>query len=226
MKKDFNEKWSAKAGLRYEYTSLEGKSPSNGATNNVKDDYGKVFPTAYVSFKPNDNHTFSLNYSKRINRPDFQSLNPFRWYTNSYMYYTGTPTLTPSFNDNVELSYSHKGKLTAAIYNQSSSDNISNIARLENGIYSNTVENSYTIVNISERYNKASTIDKRAIVGLIYPEKLTFDGEYFQTTKINSLAGNIALINKELGNKKNRQRSEKTSNVGLVTSTGFKPVTF
>ena len=81
------------------------------------------------------------------------------------------------------------------------------------------------IVNISERYNNASAIDKRAIVGLIYPEKLTFDGDYFQTTKINSLAGNIALINKELGNKKNRQRSEKTSNVGLVTSTGFKPVT-
>ena len=82
------------------------------------------------------------------------------------------------------------------------------------------------IVNISERYNNASAIDKRAIVGLIYPEKLTFDGEYFQTTKINSLAGNIALINKELGNKKNRQRSGKSSNVGFVTSTGFKPVTF
>ncbi|MCD9855506.1 zinc ribbon domain-containing protein [Epilithonimonas sp. JDS] len=82
------------------------------------------------------------------------------------------------------------------------------------------------IVNISERYNNASTIDKRAIVGLIYPEKLTFDGEYFQTTKINSLAGNIALINKELGNKKNRQRSEKTSNVGLVTLTGLSSNTF
>lgn len=82
------------------------------------------------------------------------------------------------------------------------------------------------ITKISERYKNASIIDKRAIVGLIYPEKLIFDGEYFQTTKINSLAGNIALINKELGNKKNRQRSEKTSNVGLVTSTGFKPVTF
>lgn len=81
------------------------------------------------------------------------------------------------------------------------------------------------ITKISERYQNASTIDKRAIVGLIYPEKLIFDGEYFQTTKINSLAGNIALINKELENKKNRQRSEKSSNVGLVTSTGFKPVT-
>ncbi|UQB69780.1 recombinase family protein [Epilithonimonas zeae] len=82
------------------------------------------------------------------------------------------------------------------------------------------------ITNISERYKNASTIDKRAIVGLIYPEKLIFDGESFQTTKINSLASFIFLIKKELGNKKNRQRSENSSNVGLVNSTGFKPVTF
>lgn len=142
LQKDFNEKWSVKAGLRYEYTSLEGQTPGNGESK-VSDNYGKLFPTAYVSFKPNDNHAFSLNYSKRINRPDFQSLNPFRWYTNTYMYYTGTPTLKPSFNDNVELSYSFKGKLTAGLYNQYSRDNISNIARLENGIYSNVVENSY-----------------------------------------------------------------------------------
>ena len=176
LKKDFNEKWSAKAGLRYEYTSLEGKSPSNGATNNVKDDYGKVFPTAYVSFKPNDNHTFSLNYSKRINRPDFQSLNPFRWYTNSYMYYTGTPTLTPSFNDNVELSYSHKGKLTAAIYNQFSSDNISNIARLENGIYSNTVENSYDQNKIGLRLGYYETFFK------VWESSFSASGNYTVTT--------------------------------------------
>ncbi|WEK71159.1 MAG: recombinase family protein [Candidatus Chryseobacterium colombiense] len=83
-----------------------------------------------------------------------------------------------------------------------------------------------SITNISERYKNANTIDKRAIVGLIYPEKIIFDGENFQTTKINSFLNNIFLIKKELGNKKNRQRSEKSSNVGLVTSTGFKPVTF
>ena len=82
------------------------------------------------------------------------------------------------------------------------------------------------VTNISERYKKASSMDKRAIVGLIYPEKLIFNGEYFQTTKINSFAETIFLIKKEIGNKKNRQFKEKSSNVGHVTSTGFKPVTF
>lgn len=39
------------------------------------------------------------------------------------------------------------------------------------------------VTQISERYKKADTVDKGAIIGLIYPEKLTFDGENFQTAK-------------------------------------------
>ena len=82
------------------------------------------------------------------------------------------------------------------------------------------------ITNISERYKNAYTRDKKAIVGLIYSEKLIFDGENFQTTKINSLANSIFLIKKELGNKKNRQKSKKSSNVGLVTLTSVSSNTF
>ena len=95
----------------------------------------------------------------------------------------------------------------------------------ENNIERKLEEALKSVTNISERYKKANSIDKRAIIGLIYPEKLTFNGDVFQTTKINSFVETIFLIKKEIGNKKNRQRSKKTSNVGLVTSTGFKPVT-
>ncbi|XJR88481.1 TonB-dependent receptor domain-containing protein [Elizabethkingia anophelis] len=147
--KDFGKKWSAKVGLRYEYTSL-----GRGGISQTRSNYGKIFPTAYVSFKPNDHNSFTLNYSKRINRPDFQSLNPFRWYTNPYMYYTGNPSLIPSYNDNVELNYSYRGKLTFGLYNQYSRNNISNIARFTNGIYSNTFENGYdqNIIGINISY--------------------------------------------------------------------------
>ena len=95
----------------------------------------------------------------------------------------------------------------------------------ENNIERKLEEALKSVTNISERYKKANLIDKRAIIGLIYPEKLTFNGDVFQTTKMNSFVETIFLIKKEIGNKKNRQRSKKTSNVGLVTSTGFKPVT-
>ncbi|HFK5507271.1 TonB-dependent receptor domain-containing protein [Elizabethkingia anophelis] len=175
LEKNFNEKWSAKAGLRYEYTTLEGKTQGNSSSS-VTDFYGKLFPTAYVSFKPNNDHAFSINYSKRINRPDFQSLNPFRWYTNTYMYYSGTPTLKPSFNDNVEFSYSFKGKLTAGLYNQYSSNNISNIARLENGIYSNIVENSYNQNSIGLRLGYYETFFR------IWESSISANGYYTVTS--------------------------------------------
>ncbi len=177
LQKDFNEKWSAKAGLRYEYTSLEGQTQGIGAAT-VSNKYGKLFPTAYVSFKPNDDHTFSLNYSKRINRPDFQSLNPFRWYTNTYMYYTGTPTLKPSFNDNVEFSYSYKGKLTIGLYNQYSQDNTSSIARLEGGIYSNVIENGYNQNRTGLNIGFYNTFFK------IWETSISLNGSYTRTAPI------------------------------------------
>ncbi len=114
--KDFGKKWSAKAGLRYEYTLLEGYSPGNQTRSNSE--YGKFFPSLYLSYKPGSGNTLGFSYSKRINRPNFRALNPFRWYSNPYMYSTGNPLLQPSFNHNAELSYLYKGMLSFTLYGQ------------------------------------------------------------------------------------------------------------
>lgn len=82
------------------------------------------------------------------------------------------------------------------------------------------------VINVADRYRNASLIDKRAIVGSIFPEKLTFDGTTFRTAKINSFANHIFLIKKEIGGKKRGDQNLKNFNPRLVTSTGFKPVTF
>ncbi|WP_312285114.1 recombinase family protein [Chryseobacterium gleum] len=82
------------------------------------------------------------------------------------------------------------------------------------------------VTNVADRYRNASLIDKRAIVGSIFPEKLTFDGTSFRTAKMNGFAKSIFLIKKELGEKKRGDQNLKNFNPRLVTSTGFKPVTF
>ncbi len=89
LEKSFNEKWSAKAGIRYEYSTVTGNSLTAGQQS--ESSYGKFFPTAYVMYKSNESNTFSLNYSKRINRPGFRAINPYRWYTNVNSYFTGNP---------------------------------------------------------------------------------------------------------------------------------------
>jgi len=62
-----------------------------------------------------DKNIFSLSYGKRINRPSYSWLNPFRWYTDPYAYSEGNPFLQPSYNNNIELSYTYNNFLTTGL---------------------------------------------------------------------------------------------------------------
>ncbi len=96
-------KWDFQAGLRGEYTQIEGIS----VNERNKDNYLRLFPTLYVAYRANDKNTFSVNYGRRINRPPYRKLNPFRWYSNQYAYAEGNPFLQPSYNDNIEFSHTY-----------------------------------------------------------------------------------------------------------------------
>jgi hypothetical protein len=116
MQKDFTNKWAGKAGLRYEYAIVDGYSPTTNTRS--QSDYGKFFPTVYLTYKPTVINTFSLTYSKRINRPNFRAVNPFRYYTNPYSYSTGNPLLQPSVSHNIEFSWLHKSVFSVTVYAQ------------------------------------------------------------------------------------------------------------
>jgi hypothetical protein len=141
FEKSFSEKWSAKAGLRYEYSVVNGNSLTSG--QQTENSYGKFFPTAYISYKSNENHTFNMNYSKRINRPGFRAINPYRWYININSYFTGNPFLKPSINHNFELSYVYKGKLSASAYFQRTVEAFGQLANLKGENRVSTFENYY-----------------------------------------------------------------------------------
>ena len=88
------------------------------------------------------------------------------------------------------------------------------------------IENALdSMENLANLYQKGDLLTKRTIGCLIFPKKVEFDGKSFQTPKMNIVVQCIYQYNSGLGNKKNRHKRVKTSNVGLVTSTGFKPVT-
>lgn len=111
--KVFNEKWTVKTGLRAEHTTTNGFSKSLNQTN--KNEYTKLFPTVYTSYKNNANNQFTASYGKRIERPGFNLLNPFRYYISENSYSEGNPLLQPSFSNNFEVSHSYKNKLTTSI---------------------------------------------------------------------------------------------------------------
>ncbi|MDV3540285.1 TonB-dependent receptor [Elizabethkingia anophelis] len=112
--KKFNDKWEAKFGLRYEWTQTKGFSKT---VNQVNDNnYRKLFPTLYLSYTLNEDHVFNLNYGRRIQRPSYNFLNPFRFVSNPFSYSEGNPFLQPSFTDNIELEYSFKDNLITNFY--------------------------------------------------------------------------------------------------------------
>jgi hypothetical protein len=112
--KKFNKKWNTKFGLRIESTQTEGTSNPENQIN--KKNYIKLFPTAYISYSLDDNNNFSLNYSRRIQRPAFWELNPAKWYTNLNFINYGNPFLQPSFSHNFELNYNYKNRLNTGFW--------------------------------------------------------------------------------------------------------------
>ena len=69
--------WSLKLGLRTELTDIKGTSESNNSVNNS--DYIKFFPSLHILHALNDKNEVYFNYQKRIFRPRYSQLNPFKY---------------------------------------------------------------------------------------------------------------------------------------------------
>ena len=126
FQRKLSDKWSTKIGLRGEYTQSKANSLT---TNSVTEkEYFKLFPTFYVQYQPKENHSFNLNFGRRIQRPSFWELNPNKWYSNPISYTEGNPFIQPSFVYNVELSYGFKDYIQAKVYYQNMQDGFGQIA--------------------------------------------------------------------------------------------------
>jgi outer membrane receptor protein involved in Fe transport len=139
MESELSKKWTAKAGLRYEYTTMDGYSPT--LEQRSKRSYGALFPTAYLLYKATGNNVISLNYSRRINRPGLNFLNPFAFYSNIYSYSVGNPLLLPSYSNNLEISYLYKGMFSFTAFTQHSSDIFSSITTVNGPSVISRIEN-------------------------------------------------------------------------------------
>ncbi len=116
-------------GLRAEQTIAKGNQVTKGES--FDRNYTQLFPTAYLSYKRNDNNTFGLSYGKRIERPGYQDLNPFQYLLDQYTYRQGNPLLLPQFSHNIELSYNYKGQLNIALNFTETNDIINDIIQTE-----------------------------------------------------------------------------------------------
>ena len=108
-------KLSAMAGLRAEYTSIKGESPTMDTA--FTRSYLDLFPSAYLQYQINEKQALNISYSRKINRPGYSLLNPFRTYGDPFTYQSGNPDLKPSYLNTAALRYSIGNYSASLSYN-------------------------------------------------------------------------------------------------------------
>lgn len=104
-------------GLRLEQTNSEGqlKSTVNQVNSNVKRRYLDFFPSAGLTYSHNATNSFALNYSRRIDCPTYQDLNPFEYKLDELSYSRGNAFLRPQYTQNIQISHTYKYSLTTSL---------------------------------------------------------------------------------------------------------------
>ena len=177
---NLNEKLKIQFGLRLEDTKTKGVNAEiNEETVN---NYTKLFPSLYFSYAKNNNNNFGFAYGRRINRPNFRNLNPFRFYINNNSYSVGNPFLQPSFSDNFEFSHLYKKNLNTSLSLNVTTDGFGVIFNTDNINQDQIItrENYFTQYTFkfeeSFSYNKVSWFKSQNSFNLIgYVTKFTQD---------------------------------------------------
>ncbi|HYM95170.1 MAG TPA: outer membrane beta-barrel family protein, partial [Chitinophagaceae bacterium] len=111
------------AGLRAENTNSDGKSYPLNADGSVnysivqtfKRHYTDLFPSAAITFNKKPTNQWTISYSRRIDRPAYQDLNPFEFKLDEYTYQKGNTDLRPQYTNSIGLTNVYKFKLTTAL---------------------------------------------------------------------------------------------------------------
>lgn len=145
--KQFSKKWSGQLGLRAENTNITGNQLTTGEV--FKRNYTQVFPTAYIGYTANDKNQFALSYGRRIDRPNYQDLNPFYYFLDKYTYQVGNPYLRPQFSHNIELVHTYRGILNTSLNYSRTNDIIQDVLEQIDSTNSSFMKKS----NIARRQN-------------------------------------------------------------------------
>jgi hypothetical protein len=108
------DKWSLKLGLRAEQTNVESNSETLRRIN--KQNYFELFPSLYLTRTLGKDYSLTFDYSRKLTRPNYADLNPFRYFVNENNYVEGNPNLVPNFSHNFNLNLSIKNTYFIDLY--------------------------------------------------------------------------------------------------------------
>jgi hypothetical protein len=113
------------AGVRVENTHATGRSQGFKWDNTQQAyvpydssftrNYTNLFPSAAITLNKKPTSQYSLTFSRRIDRPNYQDLNPFEFRLDEYTYRKGNTNLRPQYTNSVGLTHSYKYRLNTTL---------------------------------------------------------------------------------------------------------------
>jgi ferric enterobactin receptor len=125
-------RYSYQLGIRVEYADIG--TLLRDTDEEDQQNYINPFPSAHFTYKLTEADNIQLSYSRRIRRPEFRQLNPFRSFADNRNIWTGNPGLKPVYTDSYEIGYLRywsKSSFNATTYYRNSRDVFQRIERIE-----------------------------------------------------------------------------------------------
>lgn len=115
--------FAIQAGLRAENTNITGTSIGQkltagnyaGYDSTFKRNYTDLFPSIAITFNKNPMNQVGFTYSRRVDRPAYQDLNPFEFKLDEYTFQKGNTNLRPQYTNSFGITHSYKYKLNTRL---------------------------------------------------------------------------------------------------------------
>ena len=118
--------FTVQGGLRIENTNSDGRSTGlksdlltpptySNYDSSIHKNYVDFFPSAAITFNKNPMKQWGFTYSRRIDRPAYQDLNPFEFKINDYTFMKGNTKLKPQYTNSYGMSFTYKYKLNIGL---------------------------------------------------------------------------------------------------------------
>jgi len=124
------EKWGISTGVRLEQTETKGDLTAFDPSLQqpaVNSNYLSVFPSLGFSYQMSPINNFNFNAGRRINRPDYNVLNPFKMQVSELSFRKGNPFLKPEIVNNAELGYTLMNKYNFKVSYSRTKDQITRL---------------------------------------------------------------------------------------------------
>ncbi|RCH54989.1 TonB-dependent receptor [Mucilaginibacter hurinus] len=160
------DKWSAKAGLRLEHTTVD--ATFDAGQPKLDNSYSNLIPSVSIQRKLKSS-SINAGFTQRIRRPGIYQLNPYIDRSNPSFINTGNPDLKPELNNSFELTYSNfsKGSVNIGLSYAFSNNAIQNVVRqIDTTVTLTTFENTGSNKTLGLNFNTNHDITKKLSVNL------------------------------------------------------------